>query len=225
MRSKKKNEEIDLSLVQNAYLNYSIEDLANETWLKMKGQEQYFISNIGRVKKISLERESKIIEQILTKGSDIPKFMINRDWYNTCEVVANTYKTPNPLGLKAVGHINGVKTDNRPENLEYCEINSDDIISPYVLCDWNKLLGASASRIPVAKLTPYGTRIAAYLSIDEASRECGLTHQEIIKIVKERKMDKGFYWINLQHYMHLSNFVKQARIITEKQKKNHPWLL
>ena len=228
MRSKKPiPAELNTELPQNTYLNHDLNDLQDESWRPMKGQEKsYRVSNLGRVKKVSSGGQQKIIEQIISKDEwHMPRFLINRDWYNTHDVIAKSFKVDYPFSLPALGHINGVKTDNRPDNLEYCEFNCDDVISPYVLCDWKKLLGASASRVPVVRVSLSGARLSAYISVADAARSSKISQPHITKLVASRTYDEdGFYWITLQDYMHLPVFKKQAAFITKHQKSNHPWM-
>jgi len=90
----------------------------------------YQISNLGRVKNIGSEK-SKIAT--LCKNGDLflkPKIEKNgyvrtfltkgetRKGYSIHRLVAITF-IPNPNNKKTVNHINGIKIDNRLENLEW----------------------------------------------------------------------------------------------------------
>ena len=108
-----------------------------ETWKDIKSYETHYkVSNLGRIKSKariiidSLGRKNHHVEKILkplfgsrgyplirlskiTNGISIGKTMtIHR-------IVAKTF-IPNPSKYKEINHINEIKTDNRAENLEWC---------------------------------------------------------------------------------------------------------
>ena len=199
----------------------------NELWVHMKGLDAYRVSNYGRIKKIIGKNEEKIIEQIVSKKDGTPRFLINRTWYDVPIEIAKSFRVPNMLKHDCVGHVNGIRTDNRPENLYYCEMNSDDLISPYVLCDWRKINGMSASRTPLVKVTSIGNiRLAAYASINDAEKASGISHNKLYKYMTDGAViDNSYKWIPFASYFKLPEFRLLAKYITENQKKNHPWLL
>lgn len=103
----------------------------NEIWKDVQGYEnRYQISNIGRVK--SLERmvghytgglmflRSRILKH--GKGRYPYIILINDGKRNTLKIhrmVAIAF-IPNPNNKPSVNHINGLRDDNRVENLEWC---------------------------------------------------------------------------------------------------------
>lgn len=95
-----------------------------EKWKPVKDFDGYYISNLGRVKST---RSFKGTQELILNGS------FNQQGYKTItmmrkkkvytktlhRLLANAF-IPNPNKLPCINHKNGIKTDNKIDNLEWC---------------------------------------------------------------------------------------------------------
>lgn len=140
-----------MSLILNNLINPTLDKTATfdwvvfvfmeqETWKEVDGYNGiYLVSNLGRVKSIDHYIRNKHDSRSLKKGRILKQSMSVKGYLqvslskNTKRFSTGAHRLvalhfiPNPQNKPQVNHINGIKHDNRMQNLEWCTNSENQI--------------------------------------------------------------------------------------------------
>lgn len=162
-----------------------------EIWKVIDGYKNYEISNLGRVKNITTKNILKSASKNGYCYNNLQDENKKEKAFRVHRLVATTFITnDDPKNKTQVNHINGDKTNNCVNNLEW--ISASDNIKHAID---TKLLKTQARK--VQQYTKDGTFVKTYNSIAEAGKELGIAPDSICSVCKGVKFHNtagGFIW-------------------------------
>ncbi len=178
-----------------------------EIWEDIKGFEgHYQVSTLGRVR--SLDRVVKsgqfVRGKILKAATDKAGYVfiyLRKDcksiFFRIHRLVALTF-IKNPANKLEVNHINGIKKDNKVDNLEWCTTSENRLHSFRKLNRkpsraWLGKFGKDNPRsMKIIQETKQGEMVATFNSMTEASAKTGFTMATISKIINKKVTPRYF---------------------------------
>ena len=188
-----------------------------EIWKNIEGYPNYQVSNMGRIKRLSTgyyRRTEKILKPQLQNNGYLHIKLSQKDKTKCILVhrlVAQVF-IPNPNNKPQENHINEDKTNNRVENLEWCDrkynINYGNGISKRVKTNKEngtyKKIGEINSKIrskSILQFSKDNSFIRRWDCIMDVQRELGYDNKQICSCLKNRqKTAKGFKWVYADDY-------------------------
>lgn len=150
-------------------------------------QWKYEVSSLGNIRhkknknNLSQNLVFWYVHQTLSNNWYPKRFRLHR-------LIAKVF-IPNPENKPYVNHINGVKTDNRVENLEWCTASENNIHSINEL--WNKT--NNWQKKPIIQYDKEMNKIAEFDWVSIAWRILWISHQQISNNLKmKQKYCHGF---------------------------------
>ena len=150
--------------------------MENEIWKDIPGHNGYKVSNLGRVK-----NSTRILKpEIMNKGYERVKLQDKKIMVH--RLVAMAF-IPNPDNLPQINHKNEIKSDNRVENLEWCNAtyNMNYGTRPILFAKQIEMYNEYESVV--------------FVSIRDAARQTGIARQNISSCLNGKiKKAGGYCW-------------------------------
>lgn len=177
-----------------------------ECWIPIKGYEGFYeVSNLGRIRSLdrisknsknsSIFNKGKILKpRYSQKGYEIYALQKNGNRIDRPghRIVCEIYKYKYGFEELQVNHINGIKNDNRIENLEWVTNKENSLHSFRVLGRKNS---GEYAKVPILKFDLDNNFIKKYDSFKEASKDTGLNRTSISRALNNKIINpKKYKW-------------------------------
>lgn len=167
-----------------------------EIWKDIKGYENvYQVSTYGNVRSLdnTKNRKEKVLKSNLSRGYskvDLYKNGIKKT-FKIHRLVAETF-IKNQDSKETVNHINGIKTDNRVENLEWATCREN---TQHAIINGLQDIKINKSKRLINQYDLKGNFIKQFLGIGCAERSMGFSRGGISKCCRgSRKTAYGYVW-------------------------------
>lgn len=172
--------------------------------LQIKDAAGYYVTDTGDVYSRNYRGTGRFKKLSLKKASgyfvvELPKKDNKRVIKLVHRLVAEAF-IPNYENKSQVNHINGIKTDNRADNLEWATASENQKHSYRCLgntCVWKNKLGKNNKTSKIVQQIQDGIVIAEYYGAHEAERATGIKFTNICACCRNSKHFKtagGFNW-------------------------------
>lgn len=174
-----------------------------EVWTTIDrvGNGLYVISNIGRVRSFTSKSNGAIIKQVISSnGYPLINIYTNgKRWPELIHRLVAEAFIPNPDNKPCVNHKNGIKSDNRIENLEWTTYSENSLHAFKILGRKGSAFGRFGkdhhSSVPVIQLSKDDTVIKEWDSMADAQREFNIDIKNISAVCRnKRRLAGGFKW-------------------------------